>query len=254
VRYLWIMLKIQFRIPISVFFSLGFPLLMMFVMMTSFGNIDFGNGYHLIDKYFMMTAGMGMLPLAFITFPMGFGENLENESYKRLAYFGLSTRTMVMYDVLSNFLVMLLGLITNITFAFFMYQLRLPSIEYFFGYIIQSLYCGIVLLMLGALVTLLVKKPQVLQPLGMILMFGSFILSGAMGGNFDMLPEGFQRVGNVLPIKYAMNDFFQIWFEEEVFIQSFLTLNTIWLFALLLLLGGVLMWQNRKRQQTKQTV
>ncbi|HEM2324004.1 TPA: ABC transporter permease, partial [Listeria monocytogenes] len=44
--YLWTSIKMQFRIPVSVFFSLLFPLIMMFAMVTSYGNFDIGEGYH----------------------------------------------------------------------------------------------------------------------------------------------------------------------------------------------------------------
>ena len=56
-RYLLVDLKVMMRIPVAVFFSLAFPLLMMVVIMVSYGNIDIGGGYHLIDKYFLVAMG-----------------------------------------------------------------------------------------------------------------------------------------------------------------------------------------------------
>ncbi len=41
-RYLLVDFKVMMRIPIAVFFSLVFPLLMMVVIMVSYGNIDIG--------------------------------------------------------------------------------------------------------------------------------------------------------------------------------------------------------------------
>ena len=38
-RYLLVDFKVMMRIPIAVFFSLAFPLLMMVVIMVSYGNI-----------------------------------------------------------------------------------------------------------------------------------------------------------------------------------------------------------------------
>ncbi|EGP9679228.1 ABC transporter permease, partial [Listeria monocytogenes] len=90
--YLWTSIKMQFRIPVSVFFSLLFPLIMMFAMVTSYGNFDIGEGYHFVDKYFLISTGMGMLPIALISFPIWLGESVQNKSYKRLEYFGLSAQ------------------------------------------------------------------------------------------------------------------------------------------------------------------
>lgn len=37
-------LKMQFRVPISVFFSLIFPIIMIIVIILSYGNFSIGNG------------------------------------------------------------------------------------------------------------------------------------------------------------------------------------------------------------------
>ena len=52
-RYLLIDFKIMMRVPLSMFFSIMFPLIMMFIIITSYGNVEIGEGYHLIDKYFL---------------------------------------------------------------------------------------------------------------------------------------------------------------------------------------------------------
>ncbi len=43
-------IKMQFRVPISVFFSLIFPIIMMLVIIMSYGNFNIGNGRHFIVK------------------------------------------------------------------------------------------------------------------------------------------------------------------------------------------------------------
>lgn len=53
-RYLLVDFKVMMRIPIAVFFSLAFPLLMMVVIMVSYGNIDIGGGYILLISTFWL--------------------------------------------------------------------------------------------------------------------------------------------------------------------------------------------------------
>ncbi|NGC34405.1 ABC transporter permease, partial [Staphylococcus aureus] len=55
-------LKMQFRVPISVFFSLIFPIIMIIVIILSYGNFSIGNGRHFIDKYFLISTSIGLLP------------------------------------------------------------------------------------------------------------------------------------------------------------------------------------------------
>ena len=42
--YLWVNIKTIFRIPLSVFFSVAYPILMMVIMMMSYGNPSIGEG------------------------------------------------------------------------------------------------------------------------------------------------------------------------------------------------------------------
>ncbi|NGC74371.1 ABC transporter permease, partial [Staphylococcus aureus] len=80
-------IKMQFRVPISVFFSLIFPIIMIIVIILSYGNFSIGNGRHFIDKYFLISTSIGLLPIAFISFPIWLSESIENETLKRLKYF-----------------------------------------------------------------------------------------------------------------------------------------------------------------------
>ncbi len=86
-NYLRVDIKVLFRIPLSVFFTLGYPIMMMFIIVGSYGNVEIGNGLHLIDKYFLITIGMGLLPLTLISFPTWIASSIEDNSLKRMQYF-----------------------------------------------------------------------------------------------------------------------------------------------------------------------
>lgn len=245
-RYLGTSIKLQFRIPVSIFFSLLFPLIMMFAMVTSYGNFDIGNGFHFVDKYFLISTGMGMIPISLISFPIWLGESIQNQSYKRLEYFGLSTHNMIVSDVLSYVLLTLLSVVVNILFGFFMYGLHIPSIGYFLSYILQCLYCNFVLLVFGSIIALLVKNTRILMPIGMVLLFSSYIFTGAFS-SFSDLPTSFQSIGRFIPMKYVMNDFFDVWAGKKVFIQDFLVLNTILGVSLTCILIAILVVTQKKK-------
>ncbi|MBC2135337.1 ABC transporter permease [Listeria innocua] len=225
--YLWTSIKLQFRIPVSVFFSLLFPLIMMFAMVTSYGNFDIGEGYHFVDKYFLISTGMGMLPIALISFPIWLGESVQNKSYKRLEYFGLSAQKIIVSDVCSYILLTALSIFVNILFGYLVYGLHIPEGQYFIAYILQCLYCNLVLLIFGALLALIIKNPRILMPVGMFLLFMFYIFTGTFS-SFSELPKSFQAIGNFLPMKYIMNDLFNVWTQNKLFISKFLALNTLY--------------------------
>ncbi|GEQ35704.1 ABC transporter permease [Marinilactibacillus psychrotolerans] len=245
-RYLWTSIKLQFRIPISIFFSLLFPLIMMFAMVTSYGNFDIGNGYYFVDKYFLISTGMGMLPISLISFPIWLGESLQNQSYKRLEYFGLKAHHMVISDVFSYVLLTTLSILANIVFGFIMYGLTIPSTGYLFAYVIQCLYCNLIFLLFGAIIALLVKNTRILMPAGMVLLFSSYIFTGAFS-SFSELPETFQTIGRFIPMKYVMNDFFEIWTETELVNVDFLLLTTALAVVFTVILVLILI-ANKKRK------
>lgn len=224
--YLWLSIKLQFRVPVSVFFALLFPLIMMFAMVSSYGNFEIGNGYHFVDKYFLISTGMGMLPISLISFPIWIGENLQNKSYKRLEYFGINIFKMISFDILSYVLLTIMSILVNIIFGFFVYNLTIPSSIYLILFILQCLYCNLVVLVFGSIIALLVKNTRILMPLGMIFLFSTYILTGAFS-SFSELPQSFQNIGKFLPIKYVMNNFFDIWIEKYLLDFKFLILNTV---------------------------
>lgn len=224
--YLWLSIKLQFRVPVSVFFALLFPLIMMFAMVSSYGNFEIGNGYHFVDKYFLISTGMGMLPISLISFPIWIGENIQNKSYKRLEYFGINISKMISFDILSYVLLTIMSILVNIIFGFFVYNLTIPSSIYLILFILQCLYCNLVVLVFGSIIALLVKNTRILMPMGMIFLFSTYILTGAFS-SFSELPKSFQNIGKFLPIKYVMNNFFDIWIEKYLLDFKFLILNTV---------------------------
>jgi len=57
-------IRMLFRVPVSAFFTVVFPSLMLIIMMASYGNPDIGSGIRLSDKYVLIASGMGLAPLS----------------------------------------------------------------------------------------------------------------------------------------------------------------------------------------------
>ena len=149
--YLFIDLKIMFRIPLSIFFSIAYPILMMIIIMFSYGNISIGNGYYLIDKYFLIAIGMGILPLSLISFPMWIGNSFENKSIERLNFFGVNTSKMFVGDVLAHFILAMISMAINILVAFLFWRLKFPSIGHFLSFIIQYFIAIVIAMIIGGM-------------------------------------------------------------------------------------------------------
>lgn len=234
-RKLWLNLKMQFRVPISLFFSLGFPILMMTVMMISFGNFSIGDGYKFIDKYFLISTSIGLIPLAFISFPIDIGEKLTNGTLTRLKYFSVNVKGLLVADILSYLIMSIISISLNIIVATIFWQLKIPSLQYFISFIIQLIFGVVGLLLIGAIIALLLKNPKILMPFGIIILFITYMFIGVFI-QYSQLPSALTKISEYMPIKYITNDFYNIWSQKELFNHHFLFLNT-----LLVIIGGVIL-------------
>ena len=243
--YLFIDLKIMFRIPLSIFFSIAYPILMMIIIMFSYGNISIGNGYYLIDKYFLIAIGMGILPLSLISFPMWIGNSFENKSIERLNFFGVNTSKMFVGDVLAHFILAMISMAINILVAFLFWRLKFPSIGHFLSFIIQYFIAIVIAMIIGGIFAYVFKNPQILMTLGLVVMFVLYMFCGVFI-SIDQMPQLFRNISSYLPIKYAMNDFFDIWNMERLLDKDFLLISAVYLVISTIVLGICIIRENKR--------
>lgn len=243
--YLFIDLKIMFRIPLSIFFSIAYPILMMIIIMFSYGNISIGNGYYLIDKYFLIAIGMGILPLSLISFPMWIGNSFENKSIERLNFFGVNTSKMFVGDVLANFILAMISMAINILVAFLFWRLKFPSIGHFLSFIIQYFIAIVIAMIIGGIFAYVFKNPQILMTLGLVVMFVLYMFCGVFI-SIDQMPQLFRNISSYLPIKNAMNDFFDIWTMEKFWDKDFLLISAVYLVISTIVLGICIIRENKR--------
>ena len=235
--YLWINIKTIFRIPLSVFFSVAYPILMMIIMMVSYGNPDIGEGYQLIDKYLMVAIGMGILPLTLISFPIWIAADIEDNSLKRMLYFKVKFSKIIISEVLAHMLVSVVCIVIDIIFAKILYGLRIPQFTYLFAFFIQYMIAVAVCILLGAVLAILISNTQVIMPLGLFIMFALYMLCGAFV-SYDQLPERIHKISGCIPMKYAMNNFIEIWMQKKYFDMDFILLSSVYTKVLLIMFGN----------------
>lgn len=227
-------LKMQFRVPIAVFFSIFFPIIMMIMMMTSYGNFSLKNGYYFIDKYFFISTTIGLLPLTLISFPIDINKLLEVKHYVRLKYLGVNLKELFASNIISYLIIIFISVGLNMIVGKTIYKLRLPNVEYFFYFFIQLFYCALVLLIFGLLLSLIVSNAKALMPVGMTVMFILFMVVGVFM-QYGSLPKAIRSISSCIPVKYLANDFYYIWIGQDKWNMTFLKYNTIWFIFLCLI-------------------
>lgn len=233
------------RIPLSVFFSMIYPIIMMIIILLSYGNVSIGDGYHLIDKYFMISMGMGILPLTLISFPMWIGNSFENNSMQRMIYFNVDISKIVVGDIIAHLVLALISMTFNISFAYIVFGLKMPKISYFIAFILQYILAVIVFMIVGGVFAFIFKNTQILMPFGLVLMFVLYMFCGVFI-TYDELPTFFRNVSKYIPMKYAMNDFFDIWSCSELVNRQFLRCSVVYLILFLAILFFLIKINSKK--------
>lgn len=77
-------LRLFFREPIGVFFSLAFPLILLLMIGFSFGSQPIGNGFRAVDTYVPTLWAMVIANLSLMGMPTTLSEYRENGVFKRL--------------------------------------------------------------------------------------------------------------------------------------------------------------------------
>lgn len=242
---IFLSMKMQLRVPVSIFFSLIFPIIMMIAIVTSYGNFSIGNGYHFIDKYLLISVGIGLIPITVISFPIWIGESIDKKIYTRLRYLGVNLNTYIAADVCSYVFLSLISISVNILVAKCVFKAHLPNPLYLLTYVLQSEYCVLTFLIMGFFIARIVKNTRILLPLGMTILFSLYILSGVFV-QFSSLPANLKAIGQYLPWKYLMNDFYNIWIMKQYWVSSFIRINSVWLLCLIILISGLMLLEKKR--------
>ncbi|WAA12656.1 ABC transporter permease [Fervidibacillus halotolerans] len=245
IRYCFIELKIiLFRTPIAMFFSILFPLFMMAIIVGSTGNIEIGEGYHFIDKYVFIALGLGAIPTSLVSLPISIAVEKEIGAFERYVLFGINPIGIVLTKMVAHFFITFIQFIIVIFFGWIIFDLQLLPFHYFLLFLMHFSLCIIVLLLIGVLLANLFHRVQVVQIIGMFLMFLLLALTGGIT-DYSTLPETIKNVMAYVPITYLMNDFYKIWFLETSILPNFLSLAIIYI-ILLTLINLFVIYKNYK--------
>lgn len=232
-RYFFIELKIiLFRIPIVLFFGMIFPLIMMVIVVGTSGNPDIGNGYLLSDKYIMIACGIGVVPLALISLPVSIVVEREFGVMERYMLFGMNPLAILWSKVFVHIVIGYLQFFIVCVFAKTVFDLTIPSIPVLLSLSLHLFLVVVFLMLCGMLLGILVKRVQIVQVIGLVFMFSILALCGGFN-DFNTLPEGLQKAMGYFPVKYLMNDFLYIWFEEDLFLEKFVILTFAYLIVIM---------------------
>lgn len=209
----WMEMKLKMREPVGTFFTLVFPLLLLFLFGTIYGNEPTpflggrGNVDNSVPGYIAMIIGT----IALIGLPVTLAEYREQGILRRLQASPLSSTAVLGAQVSVNVVMVLWGAVFVVVSGLVVYGLTLPSAPV--AVILAIILSCISFFSVGFLLAGLLPTANAAQAVGMALYFPMLFLSGA-GLPQEILPEGLVRFSQILPLTHVVNLLKGLWFGE----------------------------------------
>lgn len=208
------LLKI-FRQPITVFFALIFP-----VMLVAFNGEIYGNspsklfnGVGTLDFVLPTTVFLIILVHSLSNLPLAMSMNINSHALKMYAVTELKKSEYIISILLSNTLWVILSTVVMFVFAKIKYGVNLSSNSFVFMSLVLVVSCSMALI--GILIAVVVKSYQSVISISFLLYFTILFTSGA-GIPLPVLPQSMQNAFQYSPFTHIANLLQCIWLERPV--------------------------------------
>ncbi len=206
-------IKLFLREPMNMFFTLAFPLILLFVFGAIFGNepAELFGGMGTVDVSVPAYIGMTIATLGLLGLPIGLATYREQGILRRMR--ATPVRPVVIFGALLtvNLIAALAGTVLLLVAGRLVFNLKMPEMP-------LSLLPAIFLCMLSFsafsfVLAGLVSTPRVAQALGMAILMPMLFLSGAAMPR-ETMPENIRRIGDFLPLTYVVELLKGLWFGQ----------------------------------------
>ena len=209
-KFTWTEIKLFLREPIAFFFTLVFPLMMLFLFGSMYGNkpmSSFG-GYGSVDvsvpAYMAMIIGTtGLLSLT-----ISMASYREKGVLRRLRATPLRPQAILTAEVLVLFLITVVGMALLVAAAKTVYGLRFGGNA--FSVLAAVILSTLSFFALGFVLAGLVPTARTGQVVAMVLFYPMLFLSGA-SVPWEFLPEGVKRFARFLPLTHVVSLLRGLW-------------------------------------------
>lgn len=229
----WIELKLFLREPIAVFFTLAFPLLLLFVFGSIYGNQpapELG-GYGTVDVSVPGYIAMLIGTVGLIGLPITLASYRERGVLRRFRTTPISPMLVLGAELLAHLVTLVVGSLLLVLVARLTYDLRLPRLP--LAVIVAGVWSALSFCAISFALAGLLPRARTAQAVGMALLYPMLFLSGAAMPR-AILPPTLRRIGEFLPLTHVVTLLEELWFGQGWNLVSLAVLAGV-------LLGGALL-------------
>ncbi len=206
----WMETKLFLREPVGFFFTLIFPLMMLFLFGSIYGNIPskYFNGHGTVDISVPAYTAMIIATTSLLGLTITVTTYREKGILRRLRTTPINPFTVLAAQVIVLFMMTLLGMVLLIIVGKLVYNLQFEgnALNVLFGFILSILS----FFALGFILAGLIPTARTAQVIGMVILYPMLFLSGA-GFPRELLPETIKKIANFLPLTYVVNLLRGLW-------------------------------------------
>ncbi|MFQ5823070.1 MAG: ABC transporter permease [bacterium] len=231
----WTEMKLFFREPMAAFFTLAFPLMMLFLFGSIYGNkpTSFFGGYGSVDVSVpaytaMIIATSGLLSLTIVLTIYR-----ETGVLRRLKATPLHPQTILTAQGSVIFLMTALGMTLLIVAAKIVYSLRFDGNP--FNVLMAFILSSLSFFALGFVLAGLMPTARSAQIVAMVLFYPMIFLSGATIPR-EVLPETIRNYAQILPLTHVVNLLRGLWIGDgwNVHVKEVVILSALLIFGVVL--------------------
>ncbi|MBK6324595.1 MAG: ABC transporter permease [Chloroflexi bacterium] len=211
-KMIWTELKLQLREPVGVFFTLAFPLMLLFIFGSIYGNepSDYLGGHGSIDISVPGYIGMIIGTIGMLSLPIALSTYREQGILRRLQATPLPSSIILWSQVAVNVIMTLLGASMLVIAGFVVYDLSVPQAS--LGLLLAVILSGFSFLAVGFVLAGVLPTARSAQAVGMALFYPMLFLSGAAMPR-QVMPEGVQKFSELLPLTHVVKLLEGLWLD-----------------------------------------
>ena len=206
----WTEIKLSLREPTVAVFALGFPLILLYLLLNSFGtqpDPDF-SGVNTADYYVPAYIAGTISALGLIAIPVHLAAYRERGVLRRLRASGISPGSVLVAQTLVSALIVGVAAIVMVALGTASYELSSPSS--WGTVILGTALTTVTFCAIGVALASLLGSARAAQAIGLLLFFGTFFVSGG-GPPKEILPGGASLVADAFPFSHAVDVLQEAW-------------------------------------------
>lgn len=208
----WSELKLQMREPVGAFFTLAFPVMLMVLFGSIYGNDpeQYLGGYGQVDLSVPGYIGMIIGTIGLIGIPITLSNYREQGILRRLKATPVRSGSILWSQVAVQVTMTVLGVLLLGVVGLLFYDLRIPDGNVML--LSAILISAFSFFAVGFVLAGIMPTPRTAQAVGMAIFYPMLFLSGAAMPRFVM-PETVQKIAELLPLTHVVILLEDIWFS-----------------------------------------